>query len=208
MKLNNSKLSVHSLLLASSFLLYVSITGCSDDNGANKESSLPKEQTTPKIEVVKNENAKEIKVKAKETDANQSKSYYYDYNIKSEYNVNSQPANEDAAVRVKPRSSIDANMHVRSPYEKIQVSLLVNKLSKEFIVKCSACHNDYANGIIGPSLLSKDADYIFDKIEQYKNGKKENVLMNDLVKMMSKEEIRKLADEIYEFNKQINTLRK
>ncbi|DAB29595.1 MAG TPA: hypothetical protein CFH84_08650 [Sulfurimonas sp. UBA12504] len=185
----------------------MAITGCNDKtekNITNKDDS----QTVLKIEVSHNENAREIKVQAKENDTNQSKSYYYDYNIKSEYDSNAQPANENAGVRTKPRTAIDANMNVRSPYEKIQISLLVNKLSKNFIVKCSACHNDYANGIIGPSLLTKDSDYIINKIAQFKNGEKNNVLMSDLIKMMSQEEIKALADEIYEFNKQIKEMRK
>jgi len=159
------------------------------------------------IEVTTNENAKEIKVKAKKTDASKSKSFYYDYDIKSEYDPNSQPANKDASVRVKPRTTVDANLHVRSPYENVQVSLIVQKLSKNFRIKCSACHDDYANGIIGPSLLSRNSDYIYDKIAEFKSGKKSNPLMNDLIKMMSDEEIRTLADEIYMFNQQIKKMR-
>ena len=98
-------------------------------------------------------------------------------------------------------------MHVRTPYEKVRVSLLVRKLSKKFIVKCSACHNDYANGIIGPSLLGKDADTIFNKIADFKSGKKSNPLMNDLIKMMSNKEIKELAKEIHKFNQEIKQMR-
>ncbi len=98
-------------------------------------------------------------------------------------------------------------MHVRSPYEKVKVSMLVKRLSKEFIVKCSACHNDYANGIIGPSLLDKDSNFIFNSIKKFKEDKDANVLMAELVKKMDDTEIRKLADEIYEFNKQIRELK-
>jgi len=171
----------------------------SEIQNSNKEAGV--------IEITANENAKEIKVKAKKTDASKSKSFYYDYGIKSEYDPNAAPANKDAGVRTKPRTSIDANMHVRSPYENVQVSLIVQKLSKNFRIKCSACHDDYANGIIGPSLLDRNADYIYDKIAEFKSGKKSNPLMNDLIKMMSNEEIRTLADEIFEFNKQIKKMR-
>ncbi len=89
---------------------------------------------------------------------------------------------------------------------KFRSPWLVNKLSKKFIVKCSACHNDYANGIIGPSLLGRDSNFIFDSIMKFKSGEKVNVLMSDLVKMMSDQEIRKLADEIYHFNKEIKKM--
>ena len=196
------------LLLASSFLLITGFTACSDNNQKADETKAAKApNSAPVIEVSHNENAKAIKVKEKVSDANQSKSYYLDYNVKSAYDQNSQPANHDASVRVKPRTSIDANMHVRSPYEKVQVSLLVRKMSKEFIVKCSACHNDYANGIIGPSLLNKDSDYIFNKIAEFKNGTKSNPLMTDLIKQMSDNEIRTMAEEIYNFNLEINNMK-
>lgn len=204
--------------LVSGILLASFLTACGEDTP--KEEATKKEQHTatikkaastdaaPQIEVVVNENAKEIKVKEKKTDKAQSKSYYYDYNIKSEYDENAKPANEDAGVRAKPRTTIDANMNIRSPYEEVQISLLVGKLSKEFIVKCSACHSDYANGVIGPSLLGKNSNEIFDAIAAFKNGEKKNVLMTDLINMMSEDEIRALADEIYAFNEKIKEARK
>ncbi|WP_415407217.1 c-type cytochrome [Sulfurovum sp. CS9] len=204
--------------LVSSIVLVSLLTACGEDKP--KEQATKKEQrtaavtkaastdATPQIEVVASENIKEIKVKEKTTDKAQSKSYYYDYNIKSEYDEHSRPANVDAAVRAKPRTAIDANMNIRSPYEEVQLSLLVGKLSKEFIVKCSACHSDYANGVIGPSLLGKNSNEIFDAIAAFKSGEKTNVLMDDLIKMMSEDEIRKLADEIYTFNEKIKEARK
>ncbi|WP_294964812.1 hypothetical protein [Sulfurimonas sp.] len=204
------KSKIQALTCTLGFLLITGITGCSD---SNEEKQTQKEVSTktaeaPKIEVVQNKDAHAIKVAVKKNDNNQSKSYYYDYNVKSAYDENSRPANKDASVRVKPRSNIDANMHIRSPYDKVQVSMLVKKLSKEFIVKCSACHNDYANGVIGPSLLGKDSSYIYNKIMSFKTGEKSNPLMNDLVKMMDEAKIKKLAQEIFEFNKEINQMRK
>ncbi len=192
------------LLLSVVGLLF---TGCGDNP---KEPVVAKEETSkaPIIEVVENKNAKEIKVEEKTAPDSQNKSYYLNYNVKSAYDENSQPANKDASVRVKPRTSIDAQLHIRSPYEKVKVSLLVRKLSKKFIIKCSACHNDYANGIIGPSLLDKTSDEILEKIAEFKSGKKSNPLMNDLIKMMSEDEIKELADEIYSFNQEIKKLGK
>lgn len=212
MKTYNKQKLTKGLLLASSFLLVTAFNGCSDSNDkkAEKEKHVSSASSTPAIEVVQNSNAKEIKVQEKEKKAlevKDGKTYYYDYNIKSEYNPQDQPANQDASVRVTPRTSVDANMHVRSPYEKVEISLLVKKMSKEFIVKCSACHNDYANGIIGPSLLGKDADFIFNAIADFKSGKKANPLMSDLIKMMSDEEIQKMANEIYNFNQEITKMR-
>ena len=189
-------------ILASGLLVLSIFSGCSDstEDKTQKESSVAS-SSAPKIEVIQNDNAHEIKVQEKEKKRLEIK------NGKSAYDQNSQPANEDASVRIKPRTSIEANMNVRSPYEKIQVSLLARKLSIKFIVKCSACHNDYANGIIGPSLLSKSSDEIFNDIADFKSGKKSNPLMNDLINMMSDEEIRELANEVYTFNQEIAKMR-
>jgi cytochrome c553 len=202
--------------IALSSVLFV-LTGCGgDDKTAAKTEQTVKEVSSqsakvPQIEIVQSSDSKAIKVKEKEKVSRkdgQKDKYYYDYNIKSEYDPNAKPANEDAAVRTKPRTAIEANMNVRSPYEKIQISMLVKKLSIKFMVKCSACHDDYANGVIGPSLLGKSSDEIFSAIADFKSGKKTNVLMSDLIKMMSEDEIRTLADEIYSFNEQIKELRK
>jgi cytochrome c553 len=202
------KYKIQNVVYALSFLLVATFAGCSgNDEDKTKKETSSNVADASKIEVVKNENAHAIKVQAKENDKSQSKSYYYDYNVKSAYDENSRPANSDASVRTKPRTSVEANMNVRSPYDKVKVSMLVKKLSKEFIVKCSACHNDYANGVIGPSLLGKDSDYIYKKIVSFKTGEKSNPLMNDLVKNMDDEKIKKLADEIYQFNNEINEMR-
>lgn len=198
------------LFCISGVVLAALFTGCSQDSDKKENTNVQSLKTgnLQNIEVIENKNALEIKVAEKQHDTNQSKSYYYDYNIKSGYNLNAMPANEDASVRAKPRTALDANIYIRSPYEDVQVSMLVKRLSKEFIVKCSACHNDYANGVIGPSLLGKNSEYIFNKIAEFKKDSSKNVLMNGLISQMDDEEIRKLANEIYEFNKMINETRK
>ena len=208
-----TRISITSTLVSSLVLvsLMIGVTGCGEKPKEEKQVAVSKAaviQKAPQIEVVTNENAKEIKVEEKKTDKKQSKSYYYDYNINSEYDENARPANKDAGIRAKPRTIIDANMNIRSPYEEVKISMMVKKLSKKFIVKCSACHNDYANGIIGPSLLSKTSKEIFDAIAAFKSGEKTNVLMTDLVSMMDEAEIQTLADEIYDFNQKIKEARK
>lgn len=200
---------IQNLVYALSFFLIATLTGCSDnaEDKTTKKESTSKIASTPKIEVVKNENATETKVEEKDTKKLKNESYYFSYGIKSAYDQNARPANEDASVRVKPRTNIDANIHIRTPYEKIQVSMLINKLSMNFLIKCSACHSDYANGVIGPSLLGKSSNYIYEKILEFKTGTKTNVLMTDLVKMMDKKEIKELADEIFNFNEKLNQMR-
>ncbi|MFV0481047.1 MAG: c-type cytochrome, partial [Campylobacteraceae bacterium] len=61
----------------------------------------------------------------------------------------------------------------------------------------------YANGVVGPSLLDKNSDDIFGMIKAYKTDEKPNVLMRYLISQMDDKEIRSLADEIAEFNKEV-----
>ncbi len=168
------------------------VVGCSDKK---EEKKVEVSKAAGSIEVVANKDYKSVKVKELETKnlkaAHKDKGYYFD----------------QKSIKDKTYTPIEANMRVRTPYEKLEVSLLVNKLSKKFIVKCSACHNDYANGIIGPSLLSKSKESIYNSIMEFKTKKRTNVLMTDLVKMMSKEEISELAGEIANFNSEIRSLK-
>ncbi|MDD3462592.1 MAG: hypothetical protein PHW07_02995 [Sulfurospirillaceae bacterium] len=176
------------------------IQGCSEkEDKKESNATLASQNKAGKIEVVQNDDFKVEKVKVKEKDANESKTFYYDYNQKD---VGNAQQKED-----KTYTSIDANMRVRSPYEHVEISMIVSKLSKNFILKCSACHDDYANGIVGPSLLDKDSDFIYGTIAKYRQGGKVNILMKELVMQMKDEEIRVLADEIYTFNKKIKELR-
>ena len=187
-------------------LALIMFIGCGDEQKKQNEEKV--DTVAPKIEIVANEHTKEIKVAQKEK--NTSKDTFYKgmtNEFKHGYDPKSQPANKDASVRVKPRTAIDANMNVRSPYEEVQIGLLVGELSKKFRVKCSACHSDYANGVVGPSLLSKSSDEIFSAIADFKSGKKSNPLMDGLIDHMDESEIRELADEIYEFNQKLKEMR-
>ena len=210
MKQSYKKSIIKSLIMIPSLMLLSSFTACSDsqkEENSKQTSSSVVEVATPKIEIVQNQDAHAVKVASKEKEKTEGSSYYYDYGEKSEYDQNAQPANKDASVRVRPRTEVDANMNIRSPYEEVKVSMLVRKLSKNFIVRCSPCHNDYANGIIGPSLLERNSEYIYHKIQDFKTGKKSNPLMTDLIKMMSDDEIKDMANEIYSFNKEIKKMR-
>ena len=200
--------NIFKVLLLGSFIAFV---GCGEEP-KDAPKSTKTETQAPKIEIVTNENAKEIKVAVKESKGSEENTFYKGMTntndgLKHGYDPNSQPANEDASVRVKPRTKIEANMHVRSPYEEVKLSLLVGKLSKKFMIKCSACHSDYANGVVGPSLLGKSSDDIFNAVMDFKTGKKSNPLMDGLIDHMEDSEIRELADEIYTFNQKIKEMR-
>ena len=166
------------------------LTGCSDTKDEQTQTAT-KETAAGSIEVSKNKDAYQTKVEEKEISGDRT--FYYE---------------ETKQQTENKRTTVDANVLVRSPYEQVEIELLVRSLSKEFIIKCSSCHNDYANGIVGPSLLDKDAHFINSTIAAYKTGEKENVLMTELVKQMSDEEIMALSEEIAAFNQEIKALRK
>lgn len=121
----------------------------------------------------------------------------------AKYDINGQKIIKFTDDENATTKEIGANVFIRKPLQNINVALIKNSLSKNFIQKCSACHNDYANGIIGPSLLNKSKDEIYSMIKAYKTKTKINPLMADLVKHMSEDEIMELAREINEFNTQL-----
>lgn len=122
------------------------------------------------------------------------------YDTKGEYIIRYAPDGEET-----PESkNVAPHVVIRNtPYASIHKSLLSKRLSKNFIVKCSACHDDYANGVIGPPLLTKTGDEVYEMIVRYKTEKEVNVLMKRLVQKMDDKEIRDLANEIAQFNKEI-----
>ncbi len=174
-----------------------SITGCgSREKEENKNSvGTPKEIKITKGVVKKRENSQS---KSKSN----SGQFYYSYNKEKKDNDT-----EDGG-EIRRRTTLDAYLNIRSPYERVMITMMIKKLSRNFIVKCSPCHDDYANGVIGPSLLDKNGTYIYKKITAFKSGEKKNVLMKQLVSRMSDDELKSIADEIAEFNKQIQKMRK
>ncbi|MBL1244057.1 MAG: hypothetical protein COA39_006665 [Sulfurimonas sp.] len=166
-------------------------TGCSEDKKEMHSIKDAKVATASDITTSDNENAYDLKVAS--ADDIKDRSYYYSYN---------KPIQKPHEVRTPH----NAQMNVRSPYEDVRISLIVKGLSKKYILKCSPCHNDYANGLIGPLLLHKDADFIYKTIMQYKSGEKSNPLMVQMVKMMDDKEIKDLSKEIEGFNAEIKRL--
>lgn len=163
------------------FLLLFFI-GCSENKSKTNQQ-----------ETLKNESI--ISIKSGNTNLNNGNKFI-NYDIKGNRKIAFSPTGEENATT----RQIGAIAMIRNPYESINIKLLEKKLSKNFLVKCSACHNDYANGVIGPSLLDKNKDEIFSMIKSYKESKKENVLMRELVMKMNDEEIMALAKEIDDFN--------
>jgi len=168
------------------------LAGC----GEEKPKSETKEANAKGIVVTEGA----VKALKKEDNSKEnSGQFYYSYNKEKKTAEKEEP---------KVRTTLDAYLHIRSPYERIQITLMIKKLSRDFIVRCSPCHDDYANGVIGPSLLGKDGNYIYQHLIDFKTGKKKNVLMKELVSQIDDAKLKSIANEIAAFNEQIQQLRK
>lgn len=164
--------------------------GCSNQtNSKNDPQESNKTATTNSITIKKG------------SSANQTKSdewVVYDIDGKKNIKFGVGESNETT-------KSIGAIAFTRPPLQSINKALLRGQLSKNFITKCSACHDDYANGIIGPSLLDKTSEQIYDMIIAYRTKTKANILMADLVKSMDDKEVADIANEISQFNEQFRS---
>lgn len=163
------------------------LVGCEQKEDVKKESSTTPKATAQSINVV--ENATKI----------EKENAFVTYDINGNKIVNIAPVGEETPTT----KEIGALATIRTSYEAVNSNLISMNLSKNYIVKCSACHDDYANGVVGPSLLHKSAEDIANKIKAYKNLTQVNVLMKYLVSQMDDTEINALAQEIANLNKEI-----
>lgn len=166
------------------FIFY--LTSCFD-NEKPKETMLNK--NTAKIEITKSKNMYDVKIEEK--DRTKDKSYYYSYSKKDKGK-----SLDDNQIN----SVLSANLNVKNINITNDANQIRKKLSKNFIIKCSACHSNYANGIIGPSLVNKSGKEIFNLMMEYKNNEKSNPLMDALIANMSIKEIQDISNEISELN--------
>lgn len=175
--------------------LAVIIGGCGGESQKSEKSAV-RTEAAPQIKVTKNAVDTTIE---KSADKSNSGQFYYSYN--KEKNVSEEASS-------KRRTTIDAYLNIKSPYEKVRITMMIKRLSTDYVIKCSPCHDDYANGVIGPSLLDKDADFIYHRIMDFKTGKRKNVLMKELVSQIDDQKLHDIAEEIANFNKEIRKMRR
>jgi len=79
------------------------------------------------------------------------------------------------------------------------------KVSQEYKSKCSSCHgvngSGFQNGkaMMGPKIIGQSAEKLYKDLTDFKAGRKENMVMKGLLLKLSKEDLKRLADEIGEF---------
>lgn len=171
-------------------------SGCSDKKSSDEGTKVINGKG-----IVVTEGAVNTK-SVKETSKANSGQFYYSYNREDDTKVDAYNAETS-----KVRTELDAYRDIRSPYERVRITLMVQQLSPDYRLLCSACHDDYANGVIGPALLDKNATYIFNRIMAFKNGTKKNPLMKQLVNRIDEKRLRAIAKEIERFNREIKKMR-
>lgn len=181
-------------LLFTLFIL-ISFTACEDKNS---EKGLSESNIEEKID-----NSSRILVTTTESVQIEKDNPFITYDLDGNRVVRISPDGEETPLT----KELGALISIKNSYEKLNSKILAQRLSKNYIVKCSSCHDNYANGVIGPSLLDKSENQIFDMIKAYQNKTKVNVLMKDLISKMQDDEIKSLASEIANLNKELKDIK-
>lgn len=88
------------------------------------------------------------------------------------------------------------------------------KVSEEYKSKCSSCHGvdgsgmQYGKKLMGPKLFGQSEEEIYKKLDDFKSGRKENLIMKGLLLHLTKEDLHRLAKEIGEFPERAAAMKK
>lgn len=75
-----------------------------------------------------------------------------------------------------------------------------NVVSQLYTLRCKACHGSEGQGSkVGPSIKGKSMDYILGKLDDYKNNRVTNSLMQGLLTNATQDDLNTLAQEISSF---------
>jgi len=79
------------------------------------------------------------------------------------------------------------------------------KVSDEYKSKCASCHGVNGSGIqngkklMGPKLFGQSSEELYKKLDDFKAGRVENMIMKGLLIHLNKEDLKRFSDEIGEF---------
>ncbi len=79
------------------------------------------------------------------------------------------------------------------------------KVSDEYKSKCSSCHGvdgsgmQYGKKLMGPKIFGQSEEEIYKKLDDFKSGRKENMIMKGLLMHLSQDDLKRFAKEIGEF---------
>jgi len=79
------------------------------------------------------------------------------------------------------------------------------KVSNEYKSKCASCHgvngSGFQNGraMMGPKIFGQTSEKLYQSLIDFKDGRKENMIMKGLLLKLSEEDLKRIANEIGEF---------
>lgn len=184
----------------------LALTGCDSKNevGASVEKTVDSQRSAPiappDAPAPKKEGTITV-VAGEKPQPQKTGDKFRTYDVRGQSQISFAPAGQEVTDEVRNVQVVVAARN--NPYVSIQASLLAKRLSKQFIVLCSACHDDYGNGVIGPSLIGKSSDEVRKMIDKYSSDPNANVLMTELVRRMTPDEIDFIARDLARFNAEI-----
>lgn len=180
------------LLRAVTVSLTVSLllTGCGDDKKEKVAENVPAATAPGKITVHAAAENKE-----------ETRPDFRNYDVRGQSQIKYAPEGQEVTQEVKNVQVVVAARN--NPYGSILANLSAKRLSKKFIVLCSACHDDYGNGVVGPSLIGKSSQEVREMIDKYTKDPNANVLMTDVVNRMTPQEVDFIANDLARFNAEV-----
>jgi cytochrome c553 len=111
------------------------------------------------------------------------------------------PVVEQKVEQPAPKKTIKTEEEEKLEELKKQASGSINNsVSQLYSLRCKACHGSEGQGSqVGPSIKGKSVEYILSKLDDYKNNRVKNSLMQGLLTNATQEELNTLAQEISSF---------
>ena len=87
------------------------------------------------------------------------------------------------------------------------------KVSDEYKSKCSSCHGvdgsgmQYGKKLMGPKLFGQSEEEIYKKLDDFKSGRVENMIMKGLLMHLTQDDLKRFAKEIGEFPTRVKALK-
>lgn len=112
-------------------------------------------------------------------------------------------AQQPVAEEVKKEPVVQMKSEEEEKLEELKKQTDVNSnntVSQLYSLRCKACHgSEGQGGKVGPSIKGKSMEYILAKLDDYKNNRVTNSLMQGLLNNATQEELNTLAQEISSF---------
>ncbi len=125
--------------------------------------------------------------------------------IEKQEAVGTQPIGEPEAITEAPNTKKredELDKQLRALKERAG-NMAAFKVSPLYKQKCSSCHGVNGEGIIGPRLIGKSSQEIYQALVDFKTGKRKNYVMYGLLSKMDDNQLKQLADEIGSFQQKL-----